>query len=56
MQQVGVVLVIFSDNFKRHLTQKLLEKDIAVQAHAEAELYDPLIQKLMSDLVPRLVE
>jgi len=51
-----VVLVIFSDNFKRHLTQKLLEKEISPKAHSEAEQHEATIEKLMSNLVPNLVE
>ena len=40
----------------KEIQQKLLEKEISPKAHSEAEQHEAIIEKLMSNLVPNLVE
>lgn len=61
MQQVGVVLVIFSDNFKKHLSEEMVKREV-VQSHddlqekTQGKSIEGFIDELMGDLVPKLVD
>ena len=60
MQQVGEVLVIFSDNFRRHLTQELVKREIVLPGQQLTG--EPpggtqnFVEELMRSVVPRMVE
>lgn len=61
MQQVGVVLVIFSDNFKKHLTQQMVKRGVVSSPDDLDEVtagksIEGFVSELMGDLVPKLVE